>query len=85
MAHKFRGEIEIESGFGLPRLTTTTRLAYQPPSDGYIVFDTQLKTTAIWDATASEWILGTVATDNDLKIDVLDGVAKNTSTVPECQ
>jgi hypothetical protein len=78
MAHKHRGELEVESGLGLPRRTTAERVAYVPPSDGYAVFDTDLKQVAAWDATNTVWILLANAASLTDKIDTLDGVAKNT-------
>ena len=71
MTLKHKGEFEIESGLGLPRLTTAERLAYTPPETGYQVFDTDLGVVATWNST--EWVLF----DLDTKIDVVDGVGVN--------
>ena len=71
MTLKHKGEFEIESGLGLPRLTTEARLAYTPPETGYQVFDTDLGVVATWNST--EWVLF----DLDTKIDVVDGVGVN--------
>ena len=83
MAHKFRGEVEIESGLGLPERTTAERVAYTPSADGYVVFDIDLKRICIWDATAVEWIISTTTVDLAEKIDVLDGVGTDTLTLTD--
>lgn len=77
MAKKFKGDIEVESGLGLPRLDTATREAYIPPEDGYIVFDTDIKGSFVWDNTGMQWI-AIIFGD---KIDVQDGVAKDSLTL----
>jgi hypothetical protein len=81
MAYKFRGEVEIESGLGLPTLTTTERLAYVPLADGYAVFDTDLKQICAWDIDELEWVVGVSVAQMDDKIDVLDGIGTNTLTI----
>ena len=81
MAHKFRGEVEIESGLGLPELTTVERTAYTPPADGYVVFDTDLKKICAWDDTNSIWIIGATEADVADKIDIVDGVGTNSLTI----
>jgi hypothetical protein len=81
MTFTYRGEFEVESGLGLPRRTTLERLAYVPSADGYVVFDTNLKKVAVWDATGSTWeIIADVASFLE-KIDVVDGIAKNKLTL----
>jgi hypothetical protein len=81
MAHKFRGEVEIESGLGLPELTTAERVAYTPPADGYVVFDTDLKRICIWDSTAIEWIISATSVEVAEKIDILNGIGTDTLTL----
>jgi len=51
---EIKGEIEIEVGLGLPRMTTMQRLAYTPPNQGYKVFDTDKKLEFVYDGT--NWI-----------------------------
>jgi hypothetical protein len=75
MAHKIRGELEIEVGLGLPRTTTTNRLAYTPPNAGYAVFDTDLGQIATWDGTV--WLLSAIGD----KINTTNGVAKETFSI----
>jgi len=79
MAHKFRGEMEAEIGFGLPRLTTVDRLAYTPSADGYQVFDTDLQIIATWIDAA--WQLDTPLFELGDKVDTNDGVAVNSLTL----
>ena len=52
MPYTIKGEAEVELGFGLPRHTTTSRIAYIPPSAGYQVFDTTLGRAYSWDGNA---------------------------------
>lgn len=42
MPYKIQGEVEIARGLGLPHLNTAERLAYVPPREGYLVYDTDL-------------------------------------------
>lgn len=81
MAYKIRGEVGVESGLGLPRLTQLQRLAYTPPKDGYVVFDTELKSVCIWDANAVEWIIQGKQPQVDGKIDALNGVGIDSLTL----
>jgi hypothetical protein len=81
MAYNIRGEVAIESGLGLPRLTTLQRLAYTPPKDGYVVFDTDLKRACVWDATGVVWVVQSSADQAAGKITALDGVAVNSLTL----
>lgn len=49
MAQKFKSGMQLDAnGFGLPRLTTAQRLLKFPTTEGYIVFDTDLKTPFTW-------------------------------------
>ena len=54
MAYKIKGEVTVEQGLGLPRLTTAQRLAYTPPASGFTVYDTDTSTLFVWDGTA--WV-----------------------------
>ena len=47
-----KGEFEVEKGFGLPRHTTSTRLAYTPHDIGYEVYDTDLKKKFVWNGNS---------------------------------
>jgi hypothetical protein len=51
MALKFKGEIQVEKGLGLPLSTTADRLAYAPPQSGYKVWDTDLNKEFNWDGS----------------------------------
>ena len=56
MAHKIKGELDIEIGLGLPSVTTTFRTSYTPPRAGYQVYDTDLTAVFTWNGSA--WIQG---------------------------
>lgn len=49
MAFIHKGTLEIERGFGLPKLNTVFRLAYVPVSGGYVVWDTDHNSAYVWD------------------------------------
>lgn len=49
MPYEIKGEADVETGFGLPRHTTASRLLYTPPRSGYQVFDITLNQTFTWD------------------------------------
>jgi hypothetical protein len=83
MAYEFKGEMQVEFGFGLPNLTTAQRTGYTPPRDGYKVFDTDLSQefvyhTGAWNAGADAAALTTLAarvTVNEGDITTIEGVA----------
>lgn len=54
MAYKIMGEVYVEKGLGLPRLTTAQRTAYVPSAEGFEVWDTDLKEIYVWDGTV--WV-----------------------------
>ena len=52
MALKLKGEVTVQTGLGLPRVTTVQRLAYTPSASGFAVYDTDLDAIFTWDGTA---------------------------------
>jgi hypothetical protein len=52
MALKLKGEVTVQQGLGLPRLTTVQRLAYTPSAEGFAVYDTDLDNIYTWDGAA---------------------------------
>ena len=83
MAHEFKGEMQVEFGFGLPNLTTAQRTGYTPPRDGYKVFDTDLSQefvyhTGAWNAGADAAALTALearVTVNEGDITTIEGAA----------
>jgi hypothetical protein len=69
MALQLKGEIQIEKGLGLPLYTTAERLAYTPPREGYIVWDTDLnkgfiQNGSVWEESAGSAGKDTLFADN---------------------
>lgn len=64
MALKLKGEVTVERGLGLPRLTTVQRLAYTPSASGFTVYDTDLDAIYTWDGAAWNETGGTAPVDS---------------------